>query len=76
MTPTEIRALREGLGLTQTKFAERYHLTPAIVEQWENDRRHPSTAGEALLLAISRAPQTIAHILAGATEHVSLKDRP
>jgi putative transcriptional regulator len=66
MTPAEIRALRQRLGLTQAAFAERYHLSPRVVANWECGRDGPSGSAATLLTLISRAPETIARILLSA----------
>ena len=63
MSPDEIRALRNRLGLTRAAFASRYGLTPRTLEGWENGRS-PSDAGTTLLRLIEAEPQLIADLLA------------
>jgi putative transcriptional regulator len=64
MIPAEIRALRQRLGLTQAAFAERYHISPRVVANWESGRDGPSGSAATLLTLIEREPETIARILA------------
>lgn len=40
MTPEEIKAARQRLGLTQAKFAERLGTRQATVSDWESGK-HP-----------------------------------
>lgn len=52
MTPSEIRALREGLGLTQPQFARLLGLGAAQrVAEYESGTRRPSGAALLLLMA-------------------------
>jgi putative transcriptional regulator len=41
MTPAEIRAFRQRLGLTQTQMAERLGVHLRTYQQWEYGRRKP-----------------------------------
>ena len=40
--PDQIRALRDGLGLTQQGFAVRVGVTKQAISQWEAGRSEPS----------------------------------
>ncbi len=51
---TDVRALRERLGLSQEEFAQRYMISPRTIQDWEQHRREPSDAARVLLFAISR----------------------
>lgn len=51
MTPSEIRDLRQSLGLTQAKFAEQLGVSFATLNRWENGRT-PSPLGLAKLQAL------------------------
>lgn len=47
MTPAEIRAARQSLGMTQSQFADALGVAPQTVRRWEmsadrNSRRAPS----------------------------------
>lgn len=61
LTPREIRALRERLGLTQAAFCERYAIgNQASLSDWESGRREPGIAAQTLLRMIARDPETVA----------------
>lgn len=62
---TDVRALRERLGLSQDEFAERYMLSPRTVQDWEQHRREPSDAARVLLFAISRNHKAVEKALHG-----------
>jgi len=62
---TDVRALRERLGLSQEEFAERYMLSPRTIQDWEQHRRDPSDAARVLLFAISRNHKAVEKALHG-----------
>ncbi len=62
---TDVRALRERLGLSQEEFAQRYMLSPRTVQDWEQRRREPSDAARVLLFAISRNHEAVEKALHG-----------
>lgn len=62
---TDVRALRERLGLSQVKFAQRYMLSQRTIEDWEQHRREPSDAARVLLFAISRNHEAVERALHG-----------
>lgn len=64
MTPRDIRALREGLGLTQAAFCERYPIgNQASLSYWESGRREPGMAAQFALRLIARDPEKIAEMV-------------
>jgi putative transcriptional regulator len=60
---TDVRALRERLGFSQSEFARRYLLSVRTIQQWEQDQREPSEAARVLLYAIERDPDGIERVL-------------
>ncbi len=62
---TDVRALRERLGLSQEEFAERYMLSPRTIQDWEQHRREPSDAARVLLFAIWRNHKAVEKALHG-----------
>jgi DNA-binding transcriptional regulator YiaG len=60
---TDVRKLREQLGLSQGAFAERYMLSARTVQEWEQHRREPADAARVLLFAISNNPAAVARAL-------------
>lgn len=60
---TDVRALRERLGLSQEEFARRYMLSPRTIQEWEQHRREPSDAARVLLFAIANDPAAVASAL-------------
>lgn len=55
----DVRAIREGLGLSQPAFARRFGFSPSAVREWEQGRRQPEAAARVLLLVIARSPETV-----------------
>jgi putative transcriptional regulator len=60
---TDVRSLREQLGLSQEAFAHRYMLSARTVQEWEQHRREPADAARVLLFAISNNPGAVARAL-------------
>lgn len=42
MTPEEIKAIRQSLGITQNKFAQLLEASPITINRWENGHVAPS----------------------------------
>ena len=62
----DVRAIREGLGLSRPAFAERFGLAVAAVRDWEQGLRRPDPAARVLLLVIARSPEVVAEAVAAA----------
>jgi putative transcriptional regulator len=60
----DVFALRQRLGLTQDKFAKRFGLSLATLQDWEQGRRHPDRMAQNLLRIIAYAPETVERALA------------
>lgn len=60
----DVRAIRAGLGLSQTAFARRFGFSPATLREWEQGRRQPEAAARVLLLVIASRPEVVDEVLA------------
>ncbi len=61
---SRVKVLRERLGMTQTQFAEAFHLPITTLRDWEQRRSTPDAPARALLLAIERDPKVMRRLLA------------
>jgi putative transcriptional regulator len=52
-----IRAIRERTSLSQSEFAQLMGVSVKTLQNWEQDRRHPSGPAAALLKIIAFEPQ-------------------
>ena len=52
----DVRALREQLHMSQSEFAEAYHIPLATLQGWEQGRRMPDATAAAYLAVIARIP--------------------
>jgi putative transcriptional regulator len=52
----DVRAIREGLGLSQTAFAKTYRIPLATLKGWEQGRRQPDATASAYLSVIANLP--------------------
>ena len=51
-----VRAIREGLGLSQQAFATAYRIPLATLKGWEQGRRQPDATASAYLSVIAQLP--------------------
>jgi putative transcriptional regulator len=52
----DVRAIREGLGLSQHAFASTYRIPLATLKGWEQCRRQPDATASAYLSVIAHLP--------------------
>ena len=62
----DVRAIREGQGLTRAQFAERYGLQVRAIQEWEQGRRKPEPAVRAYMLVIKNQPAAVRRALTAA----------
>ena len=62
----DVRAIREGQGLTREQFAERYGLQVRAIQEWEQGRRKPEPAVRAYMLVIKNQPAAVRRALSAA----------
>lgn len=61
--PSDVRGIRERLGLTQRDFARRFCLSERTVQQWEQSRSMPDGPARVLLRVIEHAPDVVERAL-------------
>ena len=54
-----VRDVREGLGLSQAEFADRFGMSVRSLQEWEQARRLPDLAVLAYLRVIERNPRAV-----------------
>ena len=59
VTSDIIREIREGIGLSQEKFAGLIHISVGTLRNWEQGRRRPVGPAAALLTAIRNDPERV-----------------
>lgn len=57
--PTEVRAVRRKLGLSQSEFAAKFGFQPATLKNWEQGRTRPDGPARVLLAVIARYPEAV-----------------
>jgi putative transcriptional regulator len=60
----DVKAIRNGLGLSQASFAARFGLSLYTLRNWEQGKRQPEPAARAYLKVIEKAPETVKSVLA------------
>src|SRR5215831_11947256 len=63
---TDVRALRETLGLSQSDFAALFGFNVRSLQDWEQGRRRPEIPIRAYLAVIQREPQAVIRALRAA----------
>ncbi len=61
---TMVKALRNELGLSQSKFAKLLTVEVSTLQNWEQGRREPQGPARALLRAIRKDPKNVLKALA------------
>lgn len=59
-----VAAIRGKMGLGVEDFARRFGVSPVLVREWEERRRHLDPAAKMLLRAIEREPEAVARVAA------------
>jgi DNA-binding transcriptional regulator YiaG len=54
--PTDVKAVREQIGLSQSEFARLMRVSIKTLQNWEQHRRNPTGPAAALLTIVSTAP--------------------
>ncbi len=63
VAPNEVAAARMKTGLSQAQFAKALHISARTLQEWEQGRRQPSGAAQALIQIAFRHPEVIAEML-------------
>ncbi len=59
VTPADVKAIRQRLGMTQETFARFLGVSVSTVRNWEQNRRQPRGAARLLLLIAQRHPEVL-----------------
>jgi len=62
--PTDIKALRERLRLSQSEFALMIGVSVGTLRNWEQGRRRPEGPAQALLKVVEKKPEAVLEALA------------
>lgn len=65
ITPPDVKAAREKMGLSQTDFARLMRVSVRTLQNWEQNRRHPTGPAAALLKIVVTAPDVALKTLNG-----------
>ena len=64
VTLPDVRAIREGMGLSQSAFAGMLGVSARTVQDWEQGRRRPSGPALSLLKVAAMHPEAIREAIA------------
>jgi len=57
--PTDVKAVREKIGLSQSEFAGLMQVSVKTLQNWEQHRRFPTGPAAALLKIVMTAPEVV-----------------
>jgi len=63
LTPKDIKAIREGVGLSQKLFAQTFHLSLNTIQGWEQGKRSPDAAATNFLRLIKADSNQVLRML-------------
>ena len=55
----DVRGIRQSMGLSQAKFADRFNLSLATLQEWEQGRRQMNRSVQNLMLVIEHEPAAV-----------------
>jgi len=61
----DVKRIRKKLGLSQTKFADRFGINVKTLRDWEQGRRVPDGSARAYLCVIDKEPDAVSRALVG-----------
>jgi putative transcriptional regulator len=64
LKPTEIKAIRANLGMSQAAFAKTFRLSLDTLKGWEQGKRRPDAAAANFLRVIAADPEFVRRTLA------------
>ncbi len=64
LSPADIKAIRQCVGMSQTVFARTFHLSLDTIKGWEQGKRKPDAAATNYLLMIKADPEHVQKTLA------------
>lgn len=73
VTPSAVKKLRTGIGLSQPKLAALMNIDVGTLRNWEQGRREPTGPAKALLTAIATDPQHVLKALVTGSTAVAKK---
>lgn len=62
--PGEVVQARQSMGLSQAQFAEALSISKRTLQEWEQGRRSPSGAAQALIRIARNYPEVVRDALA------------
>lgn len=72
LPPQNSKAIREGLGLSQAEFSERFCIPRSTIQNWEQERRVPDQATNAYLFVIKSRPDVVAKCITKMHEEAAM----
>ena len=63
IAPNDVAAARLKTGLSQSQFAQALHISARTLQEWEQGRRQPSGAAQALIQIALNHPEVITESL-------------
>ncbi len=62
ITPAQIKAVREKVGVSQSAFAAMLNVSPRTLQEWEQGRRQPNGPARSLLAIAAKRPDVMQEV--------------
>lgn len=59
----DVKKIREGLGMSQSEFAEYFGFSVRTLQEWEQGRSVPRGVAKNFLILLQREPEMVRHTL-------------
>jgi len=64
ITPSQIKAVRRKVGVSQSSFAAMLNVSPRTLQEWEQGRRQPNGPARSLLAIAAKRPEVMQEVFA------------
>jgi len=64
ITPAQIKAIREKVGVSQSSFAAMLNVSARTLQEWEQGRRQPNGPARSLLAIAAKRPEVMQEVFA------------
>jgi putative transcriptional regulator len=65
LSPLDVKAVREHVGMTQTEFAAAFGISLGTLRHWERGDRRPRGPARVLLNIVAQEPKAVLRALSG-----------
>jgi len=76
LSPLDVKAVREHVGMTQTEFAAAFGISLGTLRHWERGDRRPRGPARVLLNIVAQEPKAVLRALSGGRNNLPPSPSP